>query len=251
MNEAERALVQSCRQARRDDRLAVLEGLHALKHALRFGADFQAAWTDNRDALLGLAESLARDIAPRLDLLVEQVPSEVFAALSPRRPETGVIAIASRPHAAERSAFPLKRKAPSIWLEDPAHLGNVGAVVRVAAAAGAAAVLTSGRHDPWDPAALRGSAGLHFALPVFRTEEPPASAGPLIAIDPEGDPLRPDDLPADGLLAFGSERRGLSPSLLERAEQRLALPMQPGVSSLNLATAVAAVLYAWRLAGDR
>jgi TrmH family RNA methyltransferase len=49
-------------------------------------------------------------------------------------------------------------------------------------------------------------------------------------------------------LAFGSERRGLGPALRARAQVTLALPMRPGASSLNLATAVAAVLYAWRLA---
>jgi TrmH family RNA methyltransferase len=49
------------------------------------------------------------------------------------------------------------------------------------------------------------------------------------------------------VLAFGSERSGLSEALLERADRRLALPMRPGISSLNLAAAVAAVLYAWRI----
>jgi len=49
-------------------------------------------------------------------------------------------------------------------------MGNVGACVRVAAAAGAAAVLTTGENDPWFPDAVRGAAGLHFALPVAAVE---------------------------------------------------------------------------------
>lgn len=49
------------------------------------------------------------------------------------------------------------------------------------------------------------------------------------------------------MLAFGSERRGLSPELSEQADACVAIPMRPGVSSLNLATSVAAVLFAWRL----
>jgi TrmH family RNA methyltransferase len=113
--------------------------------------------------------------------------------------------------------------------------------VRVAAAAGAAGVLTTGSADPWHPDALRGAAGLHFALPVARVEALPDSGRPLVALDPEGEPL--GELPARPLLAFGSERRGLSAALLTRADLRVALPMRPGVSSLNLATAVAAVLY--------
>jgi RNA methyltransferase, TrmH family len=67
---------------------------------------------------------------------------------------------------------------------------------------------------------------------------------PLIALDPDGDPLGPVDPRA--VLAFGTERDGLSDELLARADRRLALPMRPGVSSLNLATAVAAVLYSVR-----
>jgi TrmH family RNA methyltransferase len=128
-----------------------------------------------------------------------------------------------------------------VLLDRPRQLGNVGACVRVAAAAGAAAVLTTGPADPWHPDALRGSAGLHFALPVARVDAPPDTDRPLIALDPAGEPLR--ELPDRPLLAFGSERHGLSAELLARADARVALPMRPGVSSLNLATAVAAILY--------
>jgi TrmH family RNA methyltransferase len=127
-----------------------------------------------------------------------------------------------------------------VLLEDPRHLGNVGAVVRVAAAAGAAGVLTTGGRDPWDPAALRGSAGLHYALPVGRVDGPPADR-PLAALDPEGEPLAA--LPAGAVLAFGTERHGLSAALRARADVRVAIPMRPGVSSLNLATAAAVALY--------
>ena len=51
-------------------------------------------------------------------------------------------------------------------------------------------------------------------------------------------------LPAGAVLAFGSERSGLDAALLARADAPLAIPMRPGVSSLNLATAVAITLYA-------
>ena len=67
---------------------------------------------------------------------------------------------------------------------------------------------------------------------------------PLIALDPEGEPLRRGAVPERAVLAFGTERDGLSDELLARADARLALPMSPGVSSLNLATAVSGVLFA-------
>ena len=72
-------------------------------------------------------------------------------------------------------------------------------------------------------------------------------AGPIVALDPAGEPLGAGPLPPRAVLAFGTERDGLSAALLARAERHVAIPMRAGVSSLNLATAVAVTLYAWRL----
>ena len=54
-------------------------------------------------------------------------------------------------------------------------------------------------------------------------------------------------MPERAILAFGTERHGLSDAILCRADLRLGIPMREGVSSLNLATAVAAVLYSGRV----
>jgi RNA methyltransferase, TrmH family len=217
--------------ARTDPALVPLEGFHALKHAQRFGAEVIAAVTADP----GRLAELAAELAPDLDLGgVRPVPA---AMLGPRPHPTRVLAVARRPRFDAAALGPGR----VVLLEDPRHLGNVGAVVRVAAAAGAAGVVTTGARDPWDPAALRGSAGLHFALPVGRVTAPPADR-PLIALDPAGEPL--DRLPADAVLAFGTERHGLGDELLARADVRVAIPMRAGVSSLNLATAVAVALYA-------
>jgi TrmH family RNA methyltransferase len=122
-------------------------------------------------------------------------------------------------------------------------MGNMGACVRVAAAADAAGVLTTGENDPWHPEALRGAAGLHFALPVAAVEGLPVGDRQLVAIDPDGEDLGAVEISPRAILAFGTERYGLSPELLARADARAAIPMREGVSSLNLATAVAAVLF--------
>ena len=169
-----------------------------------------------------------------------------LAAVVPRAQLVGVARRPAQPDAAEL----LHRRGPEplILLEDPRHLGNLGACVRVAAAAGAAGVLTTGRQDPWHADALRGSAGLHFAVPVARARSLDTAGRPLVALDPAGERLRPDAVPAGAVLAFGTERDGLSAALLARADARLALPMRPGVSSLNLATAVSGVLFALVLA---
>jgi RNA methyltransferase, TrmH family len=246
--DAGRGPIARVERARRDPSLVVLEGFHPLKHALRFGAMIEDAVAVDPEALEALAVSLAPDLAGRLRELVRPVTPAVLARLTPVAPATGVIAIARRPALDLSELLNANDPAPVILLENPAHLGNLGAAVRIAAAAGAQAVLTTGRQDPWHPAALRGSAGLHFALPVARIEALPETRRPLIALHPEGEVLRPGAIPDDALLAFGSERRGLGREILERAARRLAIPMQKGVSSLNLASAVAIALYAWKLA---
>jgi TrmH family RNA methyltransferase len=242
-------VVERFRRARHDKSRAVLEGFHAIKHAIRFGAALEQACATDPDGLWTLAARLAPDVSPTLARLVQAVPPAVFAELAPYPPETGVVAIARRPALDLSRMVDGQDAAPIVLLEAPAHLGNLGAVVRVAAAAGAAAVVTTGPQDPWHPAALRGSAGLHFALPVARIDRlPPRGGRPLIALHPDGEPLHPGALPERAILAFGSERRGLSPEMLAAADRQLAIPMREGVSSLNLASAVAVALYAWRLA---
>jgi tRNA G18 (ribose-2'-O)-methylase SpoU len=227
--------------ARTDERLVLVEGFHALKHALRFGAGVVAAATDDAAALARLAEQLAPDVAPALAALVAERP---LGALVARAPHTGVVAVARRPRVDVGALLAAAPGPPVVLLEDPRHLGNVGAVVRVAAAAGAAGVLTTGPRDPWDPAALRGSAGLHFALPVGRADAAALGERPLVVLDPAGEELA---APPDGaLLAFGTERDGVSAQLAARASARVRIPMRAGVSSLNLATAVAVVLYIGR-----
>jgi TrmH family RNA methyltransferase len=241
------ALVRRYRSARRDPGLAVLEGFHALKHALRFGAEVTDAVASDPAGLERLTAELAPDLASSLTAHATPVVEEVIAELVPQAPRTGVVAIARRPAVDPAAAVADERPAPLVLLEDPRTMGNMGACVRVAAAADAAGVLTTGANDPWHPDALRGAAGLHFALPVAAVEELPVSDRPLVAIDPGGGELRPHELPARAVLAFGSERYGLSAELLERADARLGIPMREGVSSLNLATSVAAVLFSQRL----
>jgi TrmH family RNA methyltransferase len=259
----EGSLIARFGRARRDPALAVLEGFHPLKHALRFGASVVEVVCRDVGALDELAARLGPDQAARMHELARGVPGEVFEQLAPLPPTTGVISLAERPAVNADAVLASGRPGPVVLLEDPRDLGNMGACVRVAAAADAAGVLTTGSHDPWAPDALRGAAGLHYALPVARLERLDdlgvagggAAAGsggtrhPLLALDPDGEALVPKELPASAVLAFGTERYGLSDELLARADARVSIPMREGVSSLNLATSVAAVLFAWRLSG--
>jgi TrmH family RNA methyltransferase len=240
-------LVRRFRTARRDRELAVVEGFHALKHALRFGADVVEAVCADRGELEALAAELAPDLSEALLGILRPVEPDLIAELVPQAPRTGVVAIARRPPVDVGSALAESGPRPIVLLEDPRTMGNLGACIRVAAAADAAGLLSTGPNDPWHPDAIRGAAGLHWALPVAAVEEAPNSDRPLVAIDPEGGSLEEAALPPRAVLAFGTERQGLSAELRERADVRLGIPMREGVSSLNLATAVAIVLFAVRL----
>lgn len=239
-------LVTRFRTARTDPSLALLEGFHAIKHAIRFGAEFNVIATHDIVELRSLAAELAPDVEAMIERLATTVEPGLFAQLSPTPPDTGVIAIARRPITTLEALAALRQDAPIILLEAPSHSGNIGAAIRVSAGAGAAAVVTTGSNDPWNPGAIRGSAGLHFALPVVRVDSVDIGGRPLVALDPEGDDLSIASIPANAVLAFGSERSGLSRELLRQATQRIRIPMEAGVSSLNLATSVAIVLYHWR-----
>ncbi|HUB98805.1 MAG TPA: TrmH family RNA methyltransferase [Solirubrobacterales bacterium] len=241
-------LIHRFRRARRQPDLVVVEGFHALKHALRFGADLVEAYAVDPAAIEELAAELAPDLAGRLGAdRVATIDAETLARMVPLVPRTGIVAIARRPAVDLAATLANPGLAPVVLLEDPRNMGNIGACVRVAAAADAAALLTTGEHDPWYPDAVRGAAGLHFALPVTAIDELPASGRPLLAVDPEGDDLHPGQVPPRAVLAFGTERHGLTGGLLERADARVAIPMREGVSSLNLATSVAVTLFAMRL----
>jgi TrmH family RNA methyltransferase len=157
------------------------------------------------------------------------------------------MAIAKRPIVELAKMLNDPNPAPVVLLENPRNLFNIGAAVRAAAAAGAAGVINTGNLDPWKPASLTSGVGLQFALPVGRSEHIPKCDRALVAVDLGGESLSDFQLPDRALLAFGTERQGLTQELLDAADKRVSIPMENGVSSLNLATSVAVVLYHWKL----
>ncbi len=214
----------------------LVPGFHAVKHAARFGAElthvFRLATADARS----LAVELAPDMVEVIDR-AQAIDDPEMSALAGEVHPTGVVGVARKPEKAGRL------RGPGAVLEDPRHLGNVGASIRVAAALGVRSLATTGRADVWSPAAIRGSAGLHWALDVRGNAELDELDGPLVGLDPGGRPISEVTLAPDTLLVFGTERQGLSDAARERCDEVARIPMAPGVSSLNLATSVAIALY--------
>ena len=238
------AAVAAVRAARSDASRVLLEGVHAVKHALRFDADVEVVLTPDRGLVAQLLEDLAPDVADAALARTVAVDGGVWRSVVPRELPSPAVAVAIRPSV--EAADVLAAAGPVVALEQPRHLGNLGAVIRVAAAAGAGGVLVIGSADPWHPTAVRGSAGLGFALPVTATPTLPPTDRPVLALTGDGAALPPGGLRPDTVLLVGTERGGLSPEARQRATGSVAIPMRAGVSSLNLATAVAVALYAGR-----
>jgi len=266
-----------------------LEGLHALKHAVRFGAHVTDILTDDLERALATADAVAPELRPLLVDRARIISTTRFRELATQPIPTRVLAHAIRPAWRLADALPTPGR-PAILLDDPRNSKNLGAVIRVGAAAGAAGLLVNGSADPCDPMAVRGAAGLQWALPCVAspgllaqldgvgfsapgpgsevepgppTPRPGSEVPPgpvtdlthptitLIGLDAGGARFDPAAVTGPVVLAFGSERSGLSPAVRERCDRIVALPMRPDVSSLNLATSVAAVLYVMAYAGPR
>jgi len=151
--------------------------------------------------------------------------------------------------AAEIPIPSLRREGTRVFLEGVQDAGNVGAIVRSAAAFGAGAVILD-RHcaDPWSPKVLRAGMGGHFALQVLQVDSLESALesfpGRLICtVARGGEPLRRADLSGRIGWIFGSEARGVSPGLQAKAAARITVPVSPEMESLNVAAAAAVCLY--------
>jgi TrmH family RNA methyltransferase len=234
-------LIDFFQRSRASTELAIIEGVQALKHAIRFKAEFEKITTCNVAQLKTYLEELAPDLVEQTLSLVEEVEQSVFNKLSPQPPRTQVIAVAKRK---SYKISDLRNGKPLVFLEDPRDLENIGAVIRVSAAAGVAGVVISGQADIWHPGVIRGAAGLHYALPVLNAAlEEVAGERQLVSLDPTGTAIKSLVVQKNAILIFGTERHGISKALLEKSDVIARLPMEEGVSSLNLATSVAATLY--------
>ncbi len=178
--------------------------------------------------------------------VVFEVEGSVLSDIAPTRSPQGVLAVVEEPRRDER----LAEGGVVLWLDRVQDPGNLGAVVRSAAGLGAAGVLLSpGCADPFGAAAVRGSAGAVFRIPVER-EVSAASAvdrmqragGETWATDSLGrkiDDWRPSE---NCLLLIGAEGSGLDPAAVALANGTVAIPMSRGVESLNVAVATGILL---------
>ncbi len=170
-----------------------------------------------------------------------ELPERLFRSVSHLDSPDGILAVAERPSRGELPDRGLLVVCAGI--QDP---GNLGAIIRVAEAAGVSALVTlPDSADPYGPKAVRGSMGSVLRLPIFELEALEALEGfRLAALVPrDGVDYREADYSRPMAILLGREGAGLDPSLLAHAELALTIPMLGKVESLNVATAAALVLF--------
>jgi TrmH family RNA methyltransferase len=175
--------------------------------------------------------------ADPVDLLVagDDVTPELLAEVSTLAHAPRVIGVYRRGDL-PRGVLPVTL---ALWrVADP---GNVGTLLRSAAAFGAGVALSAGCADPTGPKALRASMGAIFEVPLADFDEP---GGTRIALVPSGGtPLPELELDGDVVFVLGSEREGLPDDVLDKCKARASIPNTGGVESLNVAMAGTIALY--------
>lgn len=235
-------LIASARDRRKSGR-CVLEGEHLIEvYWQRFGAP---------DTLFIAEHALERPTVAALARRAEEraliLPTALFAELATLPADVAVLAIVPTPLPAYAAPADF-----CLLLEDVQDPGNVGSMLRSAAAAGVAQVYLSPHCAfAWSPKVLRAGQGAHFHLDIHEDVDLAAwaaefvrSGGAIAAtVVSGGASLFESSLPRRMALAIGNEGAGLSEDLRRYATHRLTIPMPGGTESLNAAAAAAVCLF--------
>jgi RNA methyltransferase, TrmH family len=186
-----------------------------------------------------------------------ELTEPLLAALSELNTAQNQIAIAPVPtleqqRATARACVPAGARPCVLALDDVQDPGNVGTLLRTAAAVGIDEVwMSSGCAAPWSQKVLRASQGAQFELVVrdgvdLAQEVAQFSGNVVVSALQGAQSLFSTDIPVKPtLFIVGNEGAGVSAALTALATTKVRIPMRDGVESLNVAAATAVVLYEW------
>ncbi|MDR2092892.1 MAG: RNA methyltransferase [Azoarcus sp.] len=231
-------------RARREYGQTLLDGVHLIDCALAAKVPLrEVCVSESGRQRIEIAALLAR-LPDDLPLLC--VPDALFSRLSPVDTPTGILASIALPPPVP----PRADHASLVILDAIQDPGNLGTLLRTAAAVGIETVwLTPGAALAWAPKTLRAGMGAHFRLRISEQVDALASLadyGSKVVATGMGDTARPlfdIDLRGPRAWIFGAEGQGVSPALLERADEIVCIPMAEGIESLNVGAAAAVCLF--------
>ncbi len=218
---------------RRDTGLTLVEGPHLLEEAVKAGADIRTVFVVAADAA---GDDVAETFGIEPVLVDERALQRIAGTDTPRGP-VAVVAIPP-----QRS--PTAQHLLVSWgVSDP---GNVGTMIRVAAAFGWDFSYTAGTADPWSPKVLRAGAGSQFSVGIGEVGglEDLRSAGytPLASVVSGGTNPEHLDIRRWALL-IGEEASGLPEEVVASSDTSISIPMPGGFESLNAAVAAGILTY--------
>jgi TrmH family RNA methyltransferase len=223
---------------RRSRKRALIEGEHLVVACLDAGWKLEALLMSR--SAVSRFEGLERRAGPAVVLA-----DAVFRSIADTEAPTGIAAEI----ALLASGTDLSRAQGCVFLEGVQDAGNVGTILRSAAAFGIGhAVLGPGCADAWSAKVLRAGMGAHFAMAIEEhadlAEAIERFGGRLLCtVAQSGTALQAADLSGRVGWLFGAEGRGVSAALAARSAQRVTIPMPGGAESLNVAAAAAICLY--------
>lgn len=246
---------------RHSERAFVAEGAKIIEVALRSGRPIETVFVaaeGSGDATVqelvseaGRAGARVFDLGPGVmervaDTISPQPICAVIAAL-----DVSIESLVDRRDGAHETAAPV---AGRLWLVcvDVRDPGNLGSILRVAAASGVAGVIVcAGSVDPYNPKTVRASAGAIFRVPFVKAGDAPSTLAALRAAGCRlvgttaagGTNYLEVDFGGDVALVLGNEASGLAPELEAELDQSVTIPMATGTESLNVAMTAAVLCF--------
>ena len=235
-------LSESSRERRQAGK-TLLDGVHLIETYIKnFGLPELLIIPEGQSS--GEATGLIQALVDGEEAPAVMFPTLMFAELTPVASPTGILALIKIP-----KIEPPEAPNFVLMLEDIQDPGNLGAMLRSAAAAGVDVVyLSTGSADAWSPKALRGGQSAQFVLPIIERadllELASSFNGLTLATTMDGESLFDQDLTGAVAFMLGNEGAGLSHDLMRTAQKKVAIPMNNKglgkIESLN-ATAAATV----------
>jgi TrmH family RNA methyltransferase len=183
---------------------------------------------------------------------IAEVSEKDFRSAAETESPQGVIAIGEIPKR-EFSSLDTEDRCRLLVLDGVQDPGNVGTIIRTAAALGATATIAlPGTVDLWNSKVIRSSMGAQFTHAAFHATTAElfkfleGGGMELWGADANGDPLGSAQVPQRVAIALGNEGSGLSPEVRGAARKTVSLPITSGVESLNVAVAAGIILYQLR-----
>lgn len=234
-------------KSRRQDSCFAVEGVRLVEEAL------QVEWETKLVLYSGGLSQRGMDLAHEFiarGVSVEEVSPHVMEAMAETDSPQGLLAVLALKN------LPLPATPNFLLIADGVRdPGNLGTVLRTAAAAGVQTVLlTPGSTDAFAPKVVRAAMGAHFRLPIHALDweqiatilMPPAPAKPFMIYlaDARGEMAYTQaDFRQPTVLIIGGEAAGASKQATLLADQRLRIPMSGGMESLNAAAAAAILMF--------